>query len=556
MIHAKRGARRGNNFRATPGCTGANATSLHYPACEWSRAARACLCACWWHNPADTHDANRRDATCGVCEMSSVYSQLQKKYSQKMRKLTIEERWRYWRETLGSPKYCCAPMVLQSELAFRILVRRHGVTLCYAPMLPVSTFLASPAGEGSGDPCEHSETGGPCTQDAWFTTDKTDRPTLAQLGGSEPSEMLAAAKIIEDRVDGVDVNFGCPQRCAQVGGYGSFLMDDPERARIIVETLVAGLRVPVTAKIRILPTTEATIAFARMLEAAGVAALAVHGRTRDMKQHEGAADWSVIAAVKAALSIPIIANGNIRCKADADECMRVTGADGVMSATALLANPRLFSAGTAGTAEQRRAMALEYLSCCSAHPAGALPRMISDHILTILRPDFTPMDDEGRRLTPTECQETAEGAWKVRLKKRAKDWRALRTPEQFAEEIVRTLERGYVPAQPHSIPTATHGGEALKKTPPPPQRGRRGRPFGNSEQPAVLMDASSIARAVKSGMKRRHRRATDLSARSCSCTWGWILVAAITVSAIIAGGGASHGSASAMLSTFLIRVMG
>ena len=124
-------------------------------------------------------------------------------------------------------------------------------------------------GSFDAEVCEQAETGGPSTQASWFTTHAKDRPLLVQLGGSDPKQMLAAAQIVITRlggVDGVDINFGCPQRCAAQGGYGAFLMDDIARSRQIVETLVAGLPVPVTAKIRILPSLDDTLSFARMLE--------------------------------------------------------------------------------------------------------------------------------------------------------------------------------------------------------------------------------------------------------------------------------------------------
>jgi len=241
---------------------------------------------------------------------------------------------------MGSPRYACAPMVLQSELAFRNLVRRHGCTLCYAPMLPAAAFLASPA---DGDREQHPDTGGPATQAAWFSTSRHDSPLIAQLGGSDADELVAAALLIQDRCDAVDLNIGCPQRCAALGHYGAFLLDDPERVRAIVLRLVEALSIPVTAKMRILPEIADTIAFAIMLEEAGVSAVVVHGRWREQRHHEGPASWEAIAAVKAALRIPVIANGNVRTKADADACLAATGADAVMSATGLLSNPRLFS---------------------------------------------------------------------------------------------------------------------------------------------------------------------------------------------------------------------
>ena len=252
--------------------------------------------------------------------------------------LTIEERWRWWR-SIGAPRYVCAPMVLQSELSFRMLVRAHGTTLCYSPMVPVSAFLAS-AADGVA---EHPLTGGPNTQASWFTTDATDRPLIAQLGGNDAEELCAVGQMLQSHVDAIDINFGCPQRCAEQGGYGAFLMEDAPRVQHIIETLVARLAVPITAKIRIWSDLDRTIDFARMLEAAGVAAVCVHGRRREQRHHEGPADWDTIRAIKQALRIPVISNGSVRRRAEAEACLEYTGCDSVMSATALLANPFLFA---------------------------------------------------------------------------------------------------------------------------------------------------------------------------------------------------------------------
>ena len=110
---------------------------------------------------------------------------------------TVEERLEWW-HSIGAPRYVCAPMVLQSELAFRTLVRRHGCTFCYSPMIPVKAFLALPPSGTSADP----QTGGPATQAAYFTTlaGTADRPLAVQLGGAEPEEMLAVAQMLQDKV--------------------------------------------------------------------------------------------------------------------------------------------------------------------------------------------------------------------------------------------------------------------------------------------------------------------------------------------------------------------
>lgn len=106
-----------------------------------------------------------------------------------------------------------------------------------------------------------------------------------------------------------------------------------------------NLRIPVTAKIRIFPDLVKTVAYARMVEAAGASLVAVHGRLREQKDNTATrADWDAIRAVKAALAVPVLANGNIRHLGDAIACLQYTGADGVLSAEALLADPALFDA--------------------------------------------------------------------------------------------------------------------------------------------------------------------------------------------------------------------
>eukprot|EP00930_Biecheleria_cincta_P003324 TRINITY_DN104255_c0_g1_i1.p1 TRINITY_DN104255_c0_g1~~TRINITY_DN104255_c0_g1_i1.p1 ORF type:complete len:420 (-),score=70.68 TRINITY_DN104255_c0_g1_i1:74-1333(-) len=305
-----------------------------------------------------------------------------------MVRLSTEECWHWWRQNLGNPKYICAPMVRQSELAFRMMVRQHGTCLCYTPMIPVKTFLACP--ESSDDMEADPETGDPVTQADYFSTCPQDRPLFAQFGGRDPGDILEAALLVQDRVDAVDLNLGCPQRSAQRDRTGAYLMDEPHRVQRILKKLVANLKVPVTAKIRVFPDVKQTVDFALMLQDTGIAALAVHGRRREQRHHEGAADWDAIAAVKSALAIPVIANGNILKRQDADTCMKITGADAVMSATTLLSNPHLFAKRDSlhETFEGRIELALEYLRYCEKYPDGTLPRMISDHMLTILRPDL------------------------------------------------------------------------------------------------------------------------------------------------------------------------
>lgn len=218
-------------------------------------------------------------------------------------------------------------MVEQSELAFRALCREYGCDIAVTPMLHARMMVES----ASYLPMN-------------FTTNATDRPLIAQFAGHEPATLLAACKLVQDRVDAVDLNLGCPQGIARRGRYGAFLLEETDLLVSIVSSLHAGLDVPVTCKIRMLPTLEATLKLAKTLEAAGASMLTVHGRTKEnMKQSITAVDWDAIKAIKQAVSIPVIANGGIGCLADVDACLKATGCDGVMSSEALLENPGLFS---------------------------------------------------------------------------------------------------------------------------------------------------------------------------------------------------------------------
>lgn len=231
-----------------------------------------------------------------------------------------------------------------------------------------------------------------------FCTCPEDRPLFIQFCANNPDTLLEAAKFVQDDCDYVDINFGCPQRIAKRGNYGAFLMDDLPLVRSLVAKLATGLTTPVSCKIRMFPKLEDTLAYARMLEEAGCCLLAVHGRTRDQKDGKAIrADWEVIKAVKSALRIPVVANGNVRWLEDVYECMRVTGVDGVMSAESLLENPALFAgfrmkpldgieepSGKCSLDEPT--LALEYLELCERYPVPA--RMIRAHVHRLLGPWF------------------------------------------------------------------------------------------------------------------------------------------------------------------------
>ena len=162
-------------------------------------------------------------------------------------------------------------------------------------------------------------------------------PIGVQLFDHHPDAMADAARRAADAgAFLIDINMGCPVRKIARKGGGSGLIRDPDLACRIVETVVAAVGLPVTVKTRLgwcgehnAGGTEAAVNWCRRLEAAGAGMLTLHGRTREQR-FSGTADWNAIAAVKAALNIPVIANGDVNSPEEALRCLRVTGADGVM----------------------------------------------------------------------------------------------------------------------------------------------------------------------------------------------------------------------------------
>jgi tRNA-dihydrouridine synthase 1 len=209
--------------------------------------------------------------------------------------------------------------------------------------------------------------------------------------------LLDAAKRVEDRCDAVDINFGCPQGIAKKGRYGSFLQDEWELIHKLISTLHENLKVPVTAKFRVFPDVEKTVRYAKMMEAAGAQIITCHGRTRDMKgQKTGLADWEQIKAVKAAVKIPVFANGNILYSDDVDACIEQTGVDGVMSAEGNLSNPAIFMPQDHALAYPSSILlALRYLDIVDGLKTRTAGSAVKAHMFRLLKPLLA--DDEDLR---------------------------------------------------------------------------------------------------------------------------------------------------------------
>ena len=271
--------------------------------------------------------------------------------------------WATWRR-LGSPRLVLAPMVNQSELAFRLLARRHGAQLTYTPMLHSTRFASEEQYRQEN-----------------FDDHPDDRPLVAQFCGDDPATLLAAARYVQDRCDAVDLNCGCPQGIARRGHYGAFLLDEPDLIERIVHTLARGLKIPVFVKIRVLPSIDATLALAQRLEAAGCQMLTVHGRTREQKTGCACA-WDTIALLKRSLRIPVVANGGVEQPEDLERCLAATKCDAVMTSEAALENPAMLG-GTPTSRLGQAAVTRQYIELARKHPPRAMA-VLKAHFFKLL----------------------------------------------------------------------------------------------------------------------------------------------------------------------------
>lgn len=220
-----------------------------------------------------------------------------------------------------------APMAGCADRAFRELCIEQGADFCVGE-------LCSSKGVYMDD--RKSKT-------LLFVDDK-ERPMATQIFGSEPGIMAAAAKTAAGfSPDFIDINMGCPAPKVISSGGGSALMRDPQLAGEVVRAVKDAVELPVTVKMRIGwdDAHKNAVEFAKLLEQSGADMLTVHGRTRE-QMYSGRCDYGAIAAVKKAVKIPVIANGDIKSGRDAAEMLEKTGCDGVMIGRAALGNPFIF----------------------------------------------------------------------------------------------------------------------------------------------------------------------------------------------------------------------
>lgn len=236
-------------------------------------------------------------------------------------------------------KIIIAPMVRVGTLPFRLMAIDYGADLTYTDEIIDWKMLRTVKQEN--DILKTTDFVDKSNGTVYFRTcEKEKEKVIFQVGTSDGQRALKVGKMVEPYVSGFDVNMGCPKEFSLKGGMGAALLTQPEKIKSILTTLVKGLSIPVTCKIRILPTLEETLELARLIEQCGVAALAVHGRTKEERPNNPNHN-DVIREITKIISIPIIANGGskeVREYADISKFREETGASSVMLARAAMWN--------------------------------------------------------------------------------------------------------------------------------------------------------------------------------------------------------------------------
>ena len=225
-------------------------------------------------------------------------------------------------------KIILAPMAGITDLPFRLLCREQGCDMVYTEMVSAKGMMYN---------MNRSE--------PLLVTDPKERPVGVQIFGSEPEIMAKEAAILAERdFDFIDINMGCPVPKIVNNGEGSALLKDTELAGRIIKAVSSAVDKPVTVKIRAGFDKDSinAVLMAKTAEENGAAAIAVHARTREMF-YQGEADWNIIKAVKDAVNIPVIGNGDIRNSDDMKRMKEETGCDSVMVGRAAKGNPWIFA---------------------------------------------------------------------------------------------------------------------------------------------------------------------------------------------------------------------
>uniref|UniRef100_A0A8C5EHF7 DRBM domain-containing protein n=1 Tax=Gouania willdenowi TaxID=441366 RepID=A0A8C5EHF7_GOUWI len=237
-----------------------------------------------------------------------------------------------------------APMVRVGTLPMRLLALDFGADLVYCEELIDIKMVQ--CRRVVNEVLQTVDFVAPDERVMFRTCEKEKDRVVFQMGTADPQRALQVGRLVEKDVAAVDVNMGCPKEYSTKGGMGAALLSDPDKIEAILMKLVTGVSVPVTCKIRILPSLQETIQLVQRIEKTGVAAVAVHGRFKE-ERPRNPVHCDYIQAVAQAVSIPIIANGGsldlVKSHSDIDEFKKATGTSSVMLARAAMWNASVFS---------------------------------------------------------------------------------------------------------------------------------------------------------------------------------------------------------------------
>ncbi|WFD05208.1 tRNA-dihydrouridine(16/17) synthase [NAD(P)(+)] [Malassezia vespertilionis] len=304
-------------------------------------------------------------------------------------------------------RYVAAPMVNQSDLAFRLTAVHYGATATWTQMYHTQELEQRDVYET----LVHALEQGRCADAAHDAVTGERTPQIVQLAGDDPQQLADAAKKVAAYADGIDLNLGCPQRRAKDGHYGAYLL--ARREWPLVEQLTSALAhatpLVVSTKIRLCDYAPDTVALALRLAHAGSSFITLHGRHVAINRRRAhSAKLEYVAEIRRALleagahasqqggSTRVLSNGNVRCWDCIVSSLEYTGADGIMVGEPLLEQPSLFSSSLGRTPTWRESMHT-YLRFCRAYPLDSLPiSRVHQHVQYMVRGGL-PHGREARR---------------------------------------------------------------------------------------------------------------------------------------------------------------